>query len=145
VALKRRRCVSLILFRFTFANIIQIVPFVKAEDSDSESEVSSDDYDPDDPAAELIRQTKREMATEKRELHRAQKGTPRRPDPDRDVNGLTSISGGRRSGGLSGGGSGNLNNVECFRCQQKGHMAANCPKNAVPRGSAGRGRGKGRR
>jgi hypothetical protein len=149
VSKRRRRCVPLGSLRATCANINQTVPFVKAEDSESESESASDDYDSDDPAADLIRETKREMATEKRESRKeSQKGTPGRPDQDRNLNGLTSISGSRRSGGLSGGGGGggNFNNVECFKCQQKGHISANCPnKNAAPRGSAGRGRGKSRR
>jgi hypothetical protein len=130
---------------------------VKAEDSDSESESgsSSDDYDEDDPAAELIRETKREMAAEKRESRKARssmgneslQGTPQRSDQDKNPNGFTATSGSRRSGGLSGGNSGNsggLDNVECFKCRQRGHVAVKCP-NGTPRGSAGRGRGRGRR
>ncbi|KAI4635275.1 uncharacterized protein J4E87_000225 [Alternaria ethzedia] len=122
------------------------VPFVKAENSESESEHSSDDYDSDDPAADLIRQTKREMATEKRESKNKRgddsvKATPKRQKDNGDLQGLTSISGGRRSGG--GGGFGGMANMECYKCGQKGHISANC--SSTPRGSAGRGKGKGRR
>jgi len=126
------------------------VPFVKNEGSESESETSSDDYDSDDPAADLIRQTKREMAAESREKKKrasmgndSQNGTPRRHREDENLGGLTSISGGRRSGGLSRPPP-NMDNIECFKCGQKGHMATSCSK-STPRGSAGRGRGKGRR
>lgn len=127
------------------------MPFVETEDSESEAESSSDDYDSDDPAADLIRQTKREMAAEKRESKKKRasmgngtpKGMPTRQDEDRNLNGLTSISGSRRSGG--GGGGGNMSNVECYKCGQKGHMAAGCSKSSTPRGSSGRGKGKNRR
>ncbi|KAI4961405.1 hypothetical protein J4E86_000433 [Alternaria arbusti] len=122
------------------------VPFVKAENSESESEHSSDDYDSDDPAADLIRQTKREMATEKRKSKNKRgddsvKATPKRQKDNGDLQGLTSISGSRRSGG--GGGFGGMANMECYKCGQKGHISANC--SSTPRGSAGRGKGKGRR
>ncbi|KAI4937641.1 hypothetical protein J4E85_000076 [Alternaria conjuncta] len=122
------------------------VPFVKAENSESESEHSSDEYDSDDPAADLIRQTKREMATEKRESKNKRgddsvKATPKRQKDDGDLQGLTSISGSRRSGG--GGGFGGMANMECYKCGQKGHISANC--SSTPRGSAGRGKDKGRR
>ncbi|CAA9962966.1 Zinc knuckle domain protein [Pyrenophora teres f. maculata] len=118
------------------------VPFVKTEGSESEFESTSDDYDSDDPTADLIRQTKREMAVEKREKkkHASMGNSSSNETP----NGLSSISGGRRSGGLSRPPP-NMDNVECFKCGQKGHMAAGCPKSSTPRGSAGRGRGKGRR
>jgi len=133
-----------------FTNLLQIpVAFVKAEGSESESESTSDDYDSDDPTADLIRQTKREMAAEQREKKKhasmgsdSQNQTSRRQGENENLNGLTSISGGRRSGGLSK--PTNMDNVECFKCGQKGHMAAGCSKSAT-RGSAGRGRGKGRR
>jgi hypothetical protein len=69
------------------------------------------------------------------------KATPKRQKDDGNLQGLTSISGGRRSGG--GGGFGGMGNVECYKCGQKGHIAVNC--SSTPRGSAGRGRGKGRR
>ncbi|KAA8618049.1 Zinc knuckle domain protein [Pyrenophora tritici-repentis] len=114
------------------------VPFVKTEGSESGSESSSDDYDSDDPTADLIRQTKREMAAEKREKKKHAGSSNETP------NGLSSISGGRRSGGLSRPPP-NMDNVDCFNCGRKGHMAAGCPKSSTPRGSAGRGRGKGRR
>ncbi|KNG46094.1 zinc knuckle protein [Stemphylium lycopersici] len=124
------------------------VPFVKTEDSESEAESSSSDYDSDDPAADLIRQTKREMASEKRESKKKRasmgngtpKGTPTRQDEDRNLKGLTSISGSRRSGA-----GGNMSNVECYKCGQKGHMAAGCSESSTPRGSSGRGKGKNRR
>jgi hypothetical protein len=127
------------------------VSFVKTEDSDSESEPSSDDYDSDDPAADLIRQTKREMASEKRESkkNRASMGdksalaTPKRQNNDGNLQGLTSISGGRRSVGGGRGGFSGMADMECYKCGQKGHIAVNC--SSTPRGSAGRGRGKGRR
>jgi hypothetical protein len=128
---------------------------VKAEDSESEEDSSSDDYDSDDAAADLIRQTKREMAAEKRESKKKRasmgdstpKGTPTRQDENRSLTGLTSISGGRRLGGGGGisGGSGRLNNVDCYKCGEKGHIAMNCSKPSGPRGSSGRGNGKGRR
>ncbi|KAF1828236.1 hypothetical protein BDW02DRAFT_563322 [Decorospora gaudefroyi] len=126
------------------------IPFIKAENSESESESSSDDYDPDDPTAELIRETKREMAAERRESRRARanaandssKGTPRRPDEDANLNGLTSLSGGGRLGSGRGGKfDDGMRNVECYRCKQKGHIAVKCPTMS---GSAGRGRGRGR-
>lgn len=131
------------------------VPMVKTENSESDSESSSDDYDSDDAAADLIRQTKREMASEKRESKKKRasmgnstpNGTPTRQNENRSLNGLTSISGGRRSGGGGGisGGSGRMNNVDCYKCGEKGHIAANCSNPSAPRGSAGRGNGKGRR
>ncbi|KAF5854314.1 hypothetical protein GGP41_007121 [Bipolaris sorokiniana] len=81
------------------------VPMVKTDDSESDSESSSDDYDSDDAAADLIRQTKREMASEKRESKKKRanmgnstlNGTLTRQNENRSLNGLTSISGGRRS------------------------------------------------
>lgn len=131
------------------------MPFVKAENSESEDESSSEDYDSDDAAADLIRQTKREMASEKRESKKSRastgnstpKGTPTRPNEDRSLNGLTSISGGRRAGGGGGisGGQSRMNNVDCYKCGEKGHIAANCSNSSTPRGSAGRGKSKGRR
>ncbi|KAG9193177.1 hypothetical protein G6011_03212 [Alternaria panax] len=127
------------------------VPLVKTGNSDSESEASSDDYDSEDPAADLIRQTKREMASEKRESKKSRAGmgdestlaTPKRQNNDENLQGLTSISGGRRSGGGGRGGFSGMADMECYKCGQKGHIAVNC--SSTPRGSAGRGRGKGRR
>lgn len=132
------------------------VPMVKTDDSESDSESSSDDYDSDDAAADLIRQTKREMASEKRESKKKRanmgnstlNGTLTRQNENRSLNGLTSISGGRRSGGGGGGisgGSGRMNNVDCYKCGEKGHIAANCSNPSAPRGSAGRGNSKGQR
>lgn len=129
---------------------------VKTDDSESDSESSSDDYDSDDAAADLIRQTKREMASEKRESKKKRanmgnstlNGTLTRQNENRSLNGLTSISGGRRSGGGGGGisgGSGRMNNVDCYKCGEKGHIAANCSNPSAPRGSAGRGNSKGQR
>jgi hypothetical protein len=97
------------------------------------------------------------MASKKREARRSGArqslggdGSPRPPPPRRTVNedanlgGLTSLSGsGGRKSGLSGGR--DMSNMECFRCGQKGHMKDACPNGSAPRGSAGRGRGRGRR
>lgn len=118
------------------------VAFETADGSEGETESSSGEYDSDDPAAELIRETRREVNAQRREA-KAQAslgdGSPRGPsrqlDEDMDLGGLTTLSGGRRPGGS------NLSNMECFRCGQKGHMKDSCPKG----GSAGRGRGRGRR
>jgi hypothetical protein len=123
------------------------VPFEKAEDSEEDTGASSEDLDSDDPTAELIRETKREVAAQRRESRKARTSTgndpPRRPsrpaDEDMDVGGLTSLSGGRQPAGRD------MSNVECHKCGRKGHMVSNCPKNSAPRGSAGRGRGRGRR
>jgi hypothetical protein len=119
-------------------------PTFKQEDTESESE--SSDLDEDDPTTELIRETKREVKAKERgarSKRQSEQDTPRRPnmplDEDMDLRGLTSLSGG------GGGGGNSLSNVECHRCKQKGHMIAQCPKRSAPRGSAGRGRGRGRR
>ena len=98
------------------------------KESEGEAESSSDDYDSDDPTAALIRETKREMATESRASHTAQarhsdyspRGPAREPDGDLNVSGLVSLSGDR---GPSGRGQG---------AQPR------------PRGSAGRGNSRGR-
>ncbi|KAF2125490.1 hypothetical protein P153DRAFT_370146 [Dothidotthia symphoricarpi CBS 119687] len=122
------------------------VAFETAEGSEGETESSSGEYDSDDPAAELIRETKREVNAQRREAKAraslgdgSPRGPPRQLDEDMDLGGLTTLSGGRRPGG------GNSSQVECFKCGQKGHMRDNCPKGGAPRGSAGRGRGRGRR
>lgn len=120
------------------------VPFEKTEESDGEIESSSDELDSDDPTAELIRETKREVAAERREArkshahtsHDSPRGPTRPRNEDMYVGNLSSISGGSRSGGRD------MNNVECYQCGQKGHMATSCPKKSGPRGSAGRGRGR---
>lgn len=135
--------------RYVCANSPQKpVTFEKAEDSEGEIESTSEEYDSDDPTAALIRETKREVAAEKRESRKARastgndspRGPPRRPNEDMTPGGLS--SGGRRSGGLSGR---DMSNVDCYRCGQKGHLKDNCPNSNTPRGSAGRGKGKGRR
>jgi hypothetical protein len=124
-------------------------PAGQAEQSEDDVESDSEEYDSDDPTAELIRETKREMASKKREARSARQslgdGSPRPPkqtNEDANLGGLTSLSGGRKSG-LSGGR--DMSNMECFRCGQKGHMKGDCPNSSAPRGSAGRGRGRGRR
>ncbi|KAF9691464.1 hypothetical protein EKO04_010896 [Ascochyta lentis] len=117
--------------------------FEKAEGSEGETEASSeDDYDSDDPTAELIRETKREMSTKKRESRKSLgDASPRaaaRPiNEDANLDRLTSLSGGRKPGGRD------MSSMECFKCGQKGHAKADCPNPG--RGSAGRGRGRGGR
>lgn len=113
------------------------VSFEKVEGSEGEAESSSDEYDSDDPTAELIRETKREFAdkSEKSRPTNKSPGRPRAPvDEDMSLHGLQSLSGASKPKSTS--------NVECFRCGQKGHMQSECSK---PRGSAGRGRGRGRK
>ncbi|CAO2647066.1 Nn.00g079880.m01.CDS01 [Neocucurbitaria sp. VM-36] len=120
------------------------VPFEKAEDSQGEIESSSEDYDSDDPTAALIRETKREVAAERRESRKARtstnndspRGPPKPHNEDMNHGGLS--SGGRKPAGRG------MSNVECYICGQKGHVRDMCPKRNTPRGSAGRGRGRGR-
>jgi hypothetical protein len=104
-----------------------------ADESDGETESSSGEYDSDDPTAELIRETKREVAAEKRKSEKTQKSPRGPPRTDMGFRGL-SLSGGPKPRDMS--------TVECFKCGEKGHMSSGCPK---PRGSNGRGRGRGRR
>jgi hypothetical protein len=122
------------------------VPFVNADESEEgETDSSSEEGDSDDPTAALIRETKRDMAAEKRQA-RANAGndtpkrTPKPLDEDMYVGGLTSLSGG---GGKPSGR--DMSSMECFSCGRKGHARANCPNGSTPRGSSGRGRGRGRR
>lgn len=115
--------------------------FEKAEGSEGETEPSSeDDYDSDDPTAELIRETKREMSSKKRESRKSlgdasPRGAPRAINEDANLDRLTSLSGGRKPAGRD------MSSMECFKCGQKGHAKADCPNPG--RGSAGRGRGRG--
>jgi len=123
------------------ANDVQKPAFEKTEGSEGESESSSgDDYDSDDPTAELIRETKREMSSKKRESRRSlgdASSLPRPINEDANLDRLTSLSGGRKPAGRD------MSGMECFKCGQKGHARADCPNPG--RGSAGRGRGRGGR
>ncbi|KAJ4293509.1 hypothetical protein N0V90_008792 [Kalmusia sp. IMI 367209] len=132
--------------QLVFTDELQDQPhLVKAEGSESESESqsSSGDLESDDPTAELIKETRREVAAKERnarKAHNALTVTPARRvaapiDEDMDLSGLTSLSGGNRPNAGR-----DMSNVECFSCGKKGHMRDNCPK---PRGTAGRGRGRG--
>lgn len=115
----------------------------QAEGSEGETESSSeDDYDSDDPTAELIRETKREMSSKKRESRKSHREAsprtaPRPINEDANLDRLTSLSGGRKPAGRD------MSNMECFKCRRKGHAKADCPNPG--RGSAGRGRGHGGR
>lgn len=123
------------------------MPFEKTEDSDGEISSSEDDYDSDDPTAALIRETRREVAAERRESRKAHastgtdspRGSSKPSNDDVYMGNISSISGGSRPGGRD------MSNVECYKCGQKGHMATGCTNRSAPRGSAGRGRGRGRR
>lgn len=126
------------------------VAFEKAENSEGEISSSEEEIDSDDPAAELIRETKREVAAERRESRKARASmgndSPRAPpkplDEDMYVGNLTSLSGG--AGGSRPAGR-DMSSVECYQCGKRGHMATSCPKKGALRGSAGRGRGRGRK
>ena len=123
------------------ANNGQKPTFEKTEGSEGETESSSeDDYDSDDPTAELIRETKREMSSKKKESRKSVGESPRAPRPineDANLDRLTSLSGGRKPAGRD------MSNMECFKCGHKGHAKADCPNPG--RSSAGRGRGRGGR
>lgn len=123
------------------ANSAQKPAFEKTEGSEGETESSSeDDYDSDDPTAELIRETKREISSKKRELRKSvgdASPAPRRINEDANLDRLTSLSGGRKPAGRD------MSSMECFKCGQKGHAKADCPNPG--RGSVGRGRGRGGR
>jgi len=104
------------------------VPFAKAEDSESETSSSEGECDPDDALAMLIGETKREVAAERRGARQPRTGmgnhSPRVPpkpvneaNEDMYVGNLTTLSGG---------------------------LGRSRPK-CTPRGSAGRGRGRGRK
>lgn len=129
--------------RGQLANKDQKPVFEKTEGSEGETESSfEDDYDSDDPTAELIRETKREMSSKKRESRKSPgdaspRGAPRPINEDANLDRLTSLSGGRKPAGRD------MSNMECFKCGQKGHAKADCPNPG--RGSAGRGRGRGGR
>ena len=114
--------------------------FEKVDGSEGETESSSeDDHDSDDPTAELIRETKREMSSKKRESRKSlgdvsPRGAPKPINEDANLDRLTSLSGSRKPAGRD------MSNMECFKCGQKGHAKADCPN--AGRGSAGRGRGR---
>lgn len=129
-----------------FADLSQDKPdYVKAEESDSDddSESSSGEIDSDDPTAELIRETKREVSAKERNARNTQKAaaiTPVRQqgnapiDEDMDLAGLTSLSG----GGRPNPGSRDMSKVECFRCGKFGHIGKDCPKSGPrPSGQTG--------
>ncbi|KAF1968680.1 hypothetical protein BU23DRAFT_558238 [Bimuria novae-zelandiae CBS 107.79] len=125
---------------------------VRTEGSDSEddSESSSGEIESDeDPTAELIRETRRDVYAKERSVRAAQKAaaaTPTRKgavDEDMDLAGLTSLSGGSRPnlGGRD------MSKMECFRCGKLGHAKQDCPnparRSSGPSGLRG-GRGRGR-
>lgn len=121
-------------------------PFEDAEDSEDESHSTSEDPDSDDPAAALIRETRREMAAEKRQsranaANNTPKRTPKPFDEDMDMAGLHSLSGGGAGSRPSGRA---MSNIECYGCGQIGHTRVQCPNKSRPRGSSSRGRDRGR-
>ncbi|KAF2269402.1 hypothetical protein CC78DRAFT_529192 [Lojkania enalia] len=136
--------------RLRFGGGVKRAP-AKEESSEDTTEEGSEDseLDEDDPAAELIRQTKRQIReTERtkeklaRQNARDDVSTPtRRVDEDMDLGGLSSLSGGRTGGGSGGR---NKESIECYNCGGKGHMKSECPKK-VMRGGTGRGKGRTRR
>ncbi|KAJ4346431.1 uncharacterized protein N0V89_010360 [Didymosphaeria variabile] len=97
--------------------------------SESDSESSSGEIESDDPTAELIRETKREVSAKERNARRAQKAAAVTPvrrtgapiDEDMDLAGLTSLSGGRPNAGRD------MSKVECYGCGKFGHTKADCP------------------
>lgn len=136
---------KLFVLRHAHTNMAQKLDFSdKAENSEGETGSSSEDYDSDDPTAALIRETKREVAAERRESRQAHESmsnnSPRGParplNEDMNLGGLSSISGGRRPTGRD------MSNVECYKCGHKGHVKDSCPKSTIGRGSGGRGRGR---
>jgi hypothetical protein len=110
----------------------------KSEEENTSSSGSDDeeDQDSDDPTAALIRETKREQARKEKAANRKRTGTqshtPSRRKDDDDLSGLHSLSGGRPSG--------NLSQIECHNCGEKGHMQKDCSKRRKSNayGSSGR-------
>ncbi|KAF2113786.1 hypothetical protein BDV96DRAFT_601260 [Lophiotrema nucula] len=136
---------------------------VKEEESDAESGEASEsdsedsgedeeDLDSDDPTAELIRETKRDVYAKEREARRVSKESKKEResmrrrsgvDEDMDVSKLSSLSGGGTPKSAVKGKS----DMACFACGEKGHMKAQCPNNqgqgrAFSRGGGSR-RGRG--
>ncbi|KAF1993493.1 hypothetical protein P154DRAFT_549536 [Amniculicola lignicola CBS 123094] len=113
--------------------------YMNDESDEDEDSSESDDYDLDDPAAGLIRETKRQKKREARlaqkESEAREKSTPkRRIHEDSDLSGLTTLSGGGKAPG------GGITKMDCHLCGQKGHLMRSCPnKEKNIRGSKGRG------
>lgn len=107
------------------------------DDSDSDassgSSISGSEDDDGDPAAQLIRESRKEAAAEARAerkaKRKAQEAEQTRMAEERQrkevrLNTLTSISGG---GGISSGSSTPRKAFTCFTCGQAGHKKAECP------------------
>ncbi len=117
---------------------------VAVEKTEHETESSSEDYDSDDPTAELFRETKRQIAEEKRKSQKSPVTTgystpnkqPPKFDEDMNLGGITSLSGGRTR---------DMSNITCFNGGRRGHTRESCQRPGHARGGAGRGRGRGRR
>lgn len=102
------------------------VPLASAEDSEDETSSSEGEYDPDDPSAVLLDEMKREMADERRRSRKKARASmgddsprvaPKPVNEDMYVGNLTTLSGG---------------------------LGGSRPK-SLPRGSIGRGKGRGRK
>ncbi|CAI6303716.1 unnamed protein product [Periconia digitata] len=115
-----------------------------SDDSEGESDSSEDMSSDEDPTAALIRETKREVAAKERDARNAKKTANKASrrssgvqiDEDMDLGGLSSLSGGGRA---------TVDDRECFKCGQKGHVKDQCPRGRPAlRGTAGRGRVRGK-